>query len=54
MKSEEQIKEELQYQIKQGFLDHTLNVETNPRRIDFINGYISALQWTLDNESEEE
>ena len=50
MKTEEEIREELNYQIKQGFLDYSLNAETNPARIAFVNGYIIALKWVLDEE----
>lgn len=50
MKSEEIIKKELNYQEKQGFLDYSLNAETNPTKIIFINGYIAALKWVLENE----
>jgi uncharacterized membrane-anchored protein len=54
MKILEEIKKELHYQIKQGFLDYSLNAETNPVRIAFVNGYIMALKWVLeDNENVE-
>ena len=47
MRSEEEIREELYYQIKQGFLDHSLNAVTNPERIAFVNGFICALKYVL-------
>lgn len=49
MKTVEEIKEDLNYQIKQGFLDYSLNAETNPARIAFVNGYIMALKWVLED-----
>lgn len=47
MRSEEEIKKELHYQIKQGFLDHSLNITTNPERVAFVNGFICALKYVL-------
>lgn len=46
MKTEEEIKEELQFQMKQSFLDHDLNV-CNRERGAFVDGFISALSWVL-------
>ncbi len=47
MKTVEEIKEDLNYQIRQGFLDYSLNAETNPAKIAFVFGYIMALKWVL-------
>lgn len=54
MKTVEEIKKELHYQIKQGFLDHSLNLETNPTRIAFVNGYIMALKWVIEDSEDVE
>jgi hypothetical protein len=54
MKNEEEIRENLHYQIKQGFLDYSLNAETNPVRIAFVNGYIMALNWVLEDSEDVE
>ena len=53
MKTVEEIKKELHYQIKQGFLDHSLNLETNPTRIAFVNGYVTALKYVLEDGEDE-
>lgn len=52
MRSEDEIKEELQYQIKQGFLDYSLNATTNPERIAFVNGFICALKYVLEENNQ--
>ena len=52
MRSEEEIREELHYQIKQGLLDHTLNAVTNPERIAFVNGFIFALKYVLEEDNQ--
>lgn len=52
MRSEEEIREELHYQIKQGFLDHSLNITTNPERVAFVNGFICALKYVLQEDNQ--
>ena len=48
MKPEQEIKAELQYWVKQGFLQYGINLADDC----FINGYITALKFVLDeNES---
>ena len=50
MRSEEEIRQDLNYQLRQGYLDYSLNPETNPVRIAFVDGYIMALKWVLGKE----
>lgn len=52
MRSEDEIREELHYQIKQGFLDHSLNSTTNLERIAFVNGFICALKYVLEEDNQ--
>lgn len=52
MRSEEEIREELHYQIKQGFLDHSLNITTNPERVAFVNGLICAFKYVLQEDNQ--
>jgi hypothetical protein len=52
MRSEDEIREELHYQIKQGFLDYSLNATTNPERIAFVNGIIYALKYVLQEDNQ--
>lgn len=52
MRSEEEIREELNYQIKQGFLDRSLNITSNPERIAFVNGFICALKYVLEEDNQ--
>lgn len=52
MRSENEIREELHYQIKQGFLDYSLESITNPERIAFVNGFICALKYVLQEDNQ--
>ena len=52
MKSEEEIREELHYQIKQGFLDHSQDTMTNPERVALVNGFICALKYVLQEDNQ--
>ena len=52
MRSEDEIRKELHYQIKQGFLDYSLNATTNPERIAFVNGIIYALKYVLQEDNQ--
>ena len=49
MKSKEEIREELHYQIKQGFLDYSL--DTTPEKVAFVNGFICALKYVLEEDN---
>lgn len=52
MRSEDEIRKELYYQIKQGFLDYSSDIITNSERIAFVNGFIYALKYVLQEDNQ--
>lgn len=52
MRSEEEIRKELHYQIKQGFLDYSQDTIPNPERVAFVNGFICALKYVLQEDNQ--
>lgn len=52
MRMEDEIRKELHFQIKQGFLDYSSDTITNPERVAFVNGFICALKYVLQEDNQ--